>query len=76
MGEPLLHPHIVDMVAAASQLGADTELITNGLLLDEEKAISLIEAGLGRLIVSVDGATPATHAENRTGATSTWFDPT
>ena len=68
MGEPLLHPHIADMVAAASQLGADTELITNGLLLDEEKAISLIEAGLGRLIVSVDGATPATHAENRTGA--------
>jgi MoaA/NifB/PqqE/SkfB family radical SAM enzyme len=37
-------------------------------LLDEEKAISLIEAGLDRLIVSVDGATPATHAENRTGA--------
>lgn len=68
MGEPLLHPCIVDMVSAAGQLGADTELITNGLLLDEAKARSLIEAGLKRLIVSVDGASPEIHARNRTGA--------
>lgn len=68
MGEPLLHPRIADMVAAAGQLGADTELITNGLLLDKVKADSLIESGLSRLIVSVDGATPAAHAANRIGA--------
>ena len=68
MGEPLLHPQIASMVAAAKKLGADTELITNGLLLDAAKAGALIEAGLDRLIVSVDGANPKSHAENRTGA--------
>lgn len=68
MGEPLLHPNIVDMVTATSQLSADTELITNGLLLDEAMAQLLIEAGLSRLIVSVDGSTAEVHAQNRTGA--------
>lgn len=68
MGEPLLHPQIASMVATAIKLGADTELITNGLLLDEAKARALIEVGLDRMIVSVDGATPKSHAQNRTGA--------
>jgi MoaA/NifB/PqqE/SkfB family radical SAM enzyme len=68
MGEPLLHPAIASMVRAANALGAETELITNGLLLSPELAGALIEAGLDRIIVSVDGTTPQRHAENRTGA--------
>ena len=68
MGEPLLHPNIVTMVQAAKELGAEVELITNGLLLDADKAKDLIGAGLDRLVVSVDGVTPQVHAENRTGA--------
>lgn len=68
VGEPLLHPRIAAMVRATKQLGVEAELITNGLLLDADKAKDLIEAGLDRLVVSVDGVTPQVHAENRTGA--------
>ncbi len=68
VGEPLLHPHIISMVQAIKELGVEAELITNGLLLDAEKAEGLIDAGLDRLVVSVDGVSPEVHAENRTGA--------
>ncbi len=68
LGEPLLHPNIVEMVALAGGSGAKTELITNGLLLDAEMAEGLILAGLDTLVLSVDGATPASHAQVRAGA--------
>ena len=66
-GEPLVHPHIVDWVREAKELGARTLLITNGILLDEEKARGLIDAGLDVLWVSIDGATPETYADVRLG---------
>lgn len=68
MGEPLLHPRIAEMVAAVASLGAETELVTNGLLLSRQAARDLIEAGLDRLIVSVDGASPEGHAAGHGGA--------
>ncbi|MFB0535982.1 MAG: radical SAM protein [Anaerolineae bacterium] len=67
-GEPLLHPDIVEMVALAKELGAKTELITNGLLLDREMAEGLVMAGLDTLVVSVDGTSPESHADIRSGA--------
>ncbi len=68
LGEPLLHPDIVEMVALAEELGARTELITNGLLLDQEMAEGLVQAGLDTLVISVDGASPEAHAGIRAGA--------
>ncbi len=68
LGEPLLHPGIVEMVALGHELGARTEMISNGLLLDSPKAKGLIEAGLDSLVLSVDGATPEAHAGARPGA--------
>jgi len=68
IGEPLLHPHIMEMVALAKELGTNTELITNGVLLDREMADGLIEAGLDTLVVSVDGASPESQADIRGGA--------
>jgi MoaA/NifB/PqqE/SkfB family radical SAM enzyme len=67
-GEPLLHPNIVEMVAMAKELGAETELITNGLLLNRDIAEELVMAGLDRLVVSVDGTSPESHADIRSGA--------
>lgn len=67
-GEPLLHPSIVRMIALAKDLGVQTELITNALLLDEEMARALVRAGLDRLVVSVDGTSPRTQADVRSGA--------
>lgn len=67
-GEPLAHPHIVDMVAAVKALGCPAELITNGILLTERTARQLIAAGLDRLWVSLDGARPESYADVRLGA--------
>lgn len=67
-GEPLTHPQICEMVEQAHQTGAVVELITNGILLDEQTARQLIAAGLDRLWVSLDGATPQSYADVRLGA--------
>ena len=67
-GEPLTHPHIVEMVAQARQAGAVVELITNGMLLSEPMLRGLAAAGLDRLWVSLDGATPEHYADVRLGA--------
>ena len=66
-GEPPGHPRIRDMVTAAGAAGARTELITNGVLLDETMARGLMDAGLDMLWVSLDGATPESYADVRLG---------
>ncbi len=68
LGEPLAHPHIIQMVAQVNALGAKSELITNGTLLNSTKARGLISAGLDTLWVSIDGATPESYADVRMGA--------
>ena len=67
-GEPLFHPNIVDMVAQGKSLGTSVELITNATLLTRELSRALIRAGLDRLWVSLDGATPESYADIRLGA--------
>jgi MoaA/NifB/PqqE/SkfB family radical SAM enzyme len=68
LGEPLSHPHIVDMVRALKAVGSSVELITNGTLLNKALSTQLIDAGLDMLWVSLDGATPASYADVRLGA--------
>ncbi|HLF27299.1 MAG TPA: radical SAM protein [Anaerolineae bacterium] len=68
LGEPLFHPRTPEWVAQAKAAGAAVELITNGTLLNEQKARQLIRAGLDRLWVSIDGATPESYADVRLGA--------
>lgn len=68
IGEPLSHAHIAEMVARVKALGCRTELITNGTLLTEKRARSLIDAGLDVLWVSIDGARPESYADVRLGA--------
>lgn len=54
IAEPLTHPGILDMLVRAAGTGRETELITNGTLLDEERIEELLRAGIGRLWVSID----------------------
>jgi MoaA/NifB/PqqE/SkfB family radical SAM enzyme len=68
IGEPLSHRQTVNWVARAHALGARTELITNGMLLNERAARDLIDAGLDLLWVSIDGARPESYADVRLGA--------
>lgn len=61
--EPSLYPHLTEGVAAARERGVGSSLTTNGLLL-ERQAAGLAEAGLGELVVSIDGP-PALHDQIR-----------
>jgi radical SAM protein with 4Fe4S-binding SPASM domain len=56
-GEPLTHPDIAKMVAYAKQkTAADrVEIVTNGALLSQSMSRSLINAGLDRLKISIQG---------------------
>ncbi len=68
-GEPLLHPKIHEFVSYAKAKGLiDVYFNTNGMLLTEEKAQRLIDAGLDRLSVSFEGHTKAVYEKYRVGA--------
>ena len=67
LGEPLLSPHLVDMVRYAARRGAAVGFNTNGVLLNRSLARQLITAGLSWLHVSLDGATEATYEDVRHG---------
>lgn len=67
-GEPLLHPEIAELVSYAKQKGiVDVFFNTNATLLTERTARKLIDAGLDRLIVSIEGYTKEIYEKNRVG---------
>ncbi len=68
MGEPLTHPQIYRMIAAAKETGAFVELITNATLLDKENTHKLLSAGLDMLWVSMEGFTKESYEEARRGS--------
>jgi radical SAM protein with 4Fe4S-binding SPASM domain len=65
LGEPLLAPHLVDMVRYASVRGVAVGFNSNAVLLTSRRSAELIHAGLSWLHVSLDGATAATYEEIR-----------
>ena len=67
-GEPLLHPRLFDMIAAAKVAGCRVGLTTNGMGLDRETAEKLVEANLNLLSISIAGATRETHEGLRVGS--------
>jgi MoaA/NifB/PqqE/SkfB family radical SAM enzyme len=67
-GEPMLHREIYGMIAAARAKGCVTTMTSNGTTLNESNGRRLIDAGLDRLVVSVDGMTPETYDPIRIGA--------
>lgn len=65
LGEPLTHPHFLDMVRLARQRGLAVTVGTNGLLLDRATSRVLVELGVDRLVVSLDGVRPETYTDVR-----------
>jgi MoaA/NifB/PqqE/SkfB family radical SAM enzyme len=63
-GEPLLHPKIDGLVADTRAVGMRPGVITNGWMLPQ-KVESLVRAGLGTLLVSIDSHSMAEHERNR-----------
>jgi radical SAM protein with 4Fe4S-binding SPASM domain len=68
LGEPLLAPRLVDMVAYAAARGIAVGFNTNAQLLTPERSRQLVDAGVAWLHVSVDGATAGTYERIRSGA--------
>lgn len=56
-GEPLLHPDIVEMVKIVvdSSIANVVDIVTNGALLSRDLSKKLMEAGLGKLRISLQG---------------------
>jgi MoaA/NifB/PqqE/SkfB family radical SAM enzyme len=63
-GEPLLHPHLPEMVRTAVARGMGTALITNGWLLPS-KLDELSAAGLKTIYISIDAPSVTAHEHNR-----------
>ena len=66
-GEPLLSPNLADMVSYARQHRMFTMLSTNAQLLTPDMARALAQAGLDRIIISIDGLTQQTYSHYRKG---------
>ena len=68
-GESLLHTKLSKMVAYAKKQGIiDVYFNTNGMLLTENRSEQLIDVGLDRISVSVDGTDPEAFERERRGA--------
>ncbi|MDR3203568.1 MAG: radical SAM protein [Deltaproteobacteria bacterium] len=67
--EPLLSPNLVDLIAYGRQNGLIEAMFnTNGLLLSPNLSRDLIEAGLTRIMISLDAVTEKTYAQMRPGS--------
>jgi MoaA/NifB/PqqE/SkfB family radical SAM enzyme len=64
-GEPLLNPHFADMVRYAKQSGCceRVDTTTNASLLTPELSRSIIDAGLDRINISVEGMNAEQYAD-------------
>jgi radical SAM protein with 4Fe4S-binding SPASM domain len=72
MGEPMLHPDLVEIVAHAEGRGVSIELNTNCGLITQEKVDGLFRAGLTNLILSYQ--TPDTESFKTRKAPRLVFD--
>ncbi len=66
-GEPFLHSNFADLVSYASSKGIYTATSTNAHFLDDEQCQSIINAGLDRLIISIDGIDQKSYESYRIG---------
>ena len=64
-GEPFLHPEFLQLIRDAKKSRIYTSTSTNAHFIDEEKAMDIVESGLDRLIISIDGLTQGTYEQYR-----------
>ncbi len=60
-GEPLLHPHLLDIAAFSSALGLRVSMNSNGWLIDSDKAAALKKAGFSKVGISIDSHLSEVH---------------
>ena len=64
-GEPFLHPQFLELIKDAKKEGIYTATSTNGHFIDATKAGEIVQSGLDRLIISIDGLTQETYENYR-----------
>jgi pyruvate-formate lyase-activating enzyme len=64
-GEPMLHPHIFEMLADARRANTSVTLTTNGTLLTPARLEKLLDTGVNLIDISIDAFTPETYAAVR-----------
>lgn len=69
LGEPLMHPEIVEVVRYAKEQGIiEVMFNTNGVMLREKMAYDLLDAGIDSIFVSFDSAYKDIYESIRIGA--------
>jgi radical SAM protein with 4Fe4S-binding SPASM domain len=66
-GEPFLHPRFLEMVKYAADRNIFTATSTNAHYLSESTAKRVVESGLHRIIISMDGISQEVYASYRVG---------
>jgi len=66
-GEPFLSPTIFNMIKYANNKNIYTATSTNAQCIDKVMATKIVQSGLRKLIVSVDGVTQETYEKYRVG---------
>jgi radical SAM protein with 4Fe4S-binding SPASM domain len=66
-GEPFLHSELFEMIKKARQKGLHTMTSTNGQFLDPDTAKKVVESGLDRIIISMDGLDQIVYEKYRIG---------
>ncbi len=64
-GEPLLRDDIFDIAAHGTKIGLRMVMAPNGTLITKDSARKMKEAGIKRISISLDGASPKTHDDFR-----------
>ncbi len=54
-GEPLLYPHLIEAVKNIKQYGIKVSVFSNGTLIDKQYARRLINTGIDKIGISLDG---------------------
>ncbi|MDX1653546.1 MAG: radical SAM/SPASM domain-containing protein [Brumimicrobium sp.] len=64
-GEPFLHPDFLDLIKTAKKRNIYTATSTNAHFITKEKSYEIVESGLDRMIISIDGLTQETYEQYR-----------
>ena len=66
-GEPLLNPHLYDTIRRLSERRVATIIATNGMLLNKENSIKLIESGLDVIKIAISGFSQEVYGKYHKG---------
>ncbi|HHT9138096.1 MAG TPA: radical SAM/SPASM domain-containing protein [Candidatus Wunengus sp. YC60] len=66
-GEPLLNRDIFQIIRYASDRGMCVSMLTNGVLLNADARMGILDSGLNFMAISMDGATKHTYESIRIG---------